>query len=443
MKKSFYFSAALVCALGLVSQQLSAQCLTWSAPAPPSTYIDFNSLFSGAPCDAGAGCPFNEITSFEVYASEAYSCNNFQAGGMYAFSICNGPGAGSWVPEFTIIAPSGAVDAFGPGDGDGCTITWTATETGTYTIVINEAGNCPGGPNTSVDNGHPALTCLGGANCPTTLCSAGQLVNTAPVNACGTGATFSIATDGSQVTPPNGGHGWFFNDALGGTGGVSGGFTLTGVPYSGTYNADLNGVLSGNSLPPLVGTWVVKSVTYVSAINPSGTVCSTSNDSLIVSFSPTAPPTVIVIDNGNSSATATATGGTSPYGYLWSNGQTTATATGLPTGDYSVVVTDANGCTAMASVGVVSGTGDVNGWAGISIAPNPTSGQVLVKWTPGTADHVAVNILDVTGRVVATSAGTASAGQMSFDLSGQPFGVYFVKLTVGGNTLVQRLLLAR
>jgi gliding motility-associated-like protein len=39
------------------------------------------------------------------------------------------------------------------------------------------------------------------------------------------------------------------------------------------------------------------------------------------------------------------TGGTTPYTYLWSTGQSTQTATGLLAGNHSVVVTDANGCT--------------------------------------------------------------------------------------------------
>jgi hypothetical protein len=44
-------------------------------------------------------------------------------------------------------------------------------------------------------------------------------------------------------------------------------------------------------------------------------------------------------------ATVNVVGGTEPYTYLWSNGQTTQTATGLAAGTYSVTVTDANGCT--------------------------------------------------------------------------------------------------
>ncbi|MGQ0827457.1 MAG: gliding motility-associated C-terminal domain-containing protein [Bacteroidota bacterium] len=43
-------------------------------------------------------------------------------------------------------------------------------------------------------------------------------------------------------------------------------------------------------------------------------------------------------------ASVTVSGGTSPYNYLWSNGQTGSTATGLSAGAYTVNVTDSTGC---------------------------------------------------------------------------------------------------
>jgi hypothetical protein len=51
----------------------------------------------------------------------------------------------------------------------------------------------------------------------------------------------------------------------------------------------------------------------------------------------------------NGTATANVGGGTPPYTYLWSNGGTTPTITGLAPGTYSVTVTDANGCTIQGS----------------------------------------------------------------------------------------------
>ena len=47
----------------------------------------------------------------------------------------------------------------------------------------------------------------------------------------------------------------------------------------------------------------------------------------------------------NGSASINTSGGTAPYTYAWSNGQTTANATNLAAGSYTVVVTDANDCT--------------------------------------------------------------------------------------------------
>jgi PKD repeat protein len=57
----------------------------------------------------------------------------------------------------------------------------------------------------------------------------------------------------------------------------------------------------------------------------------------------------------NGSATVEASGGSPSYTYLWSSGgQTTATATNLPAGNYTCTVTDCNGSVATATVAIAS-----------------------------------------------------------------------------------------
>lgn len=94
------------------------------------------------------------------------------------------------------------------------------------------------------------------------------------------------------------------------------------------------------------------------------------------------------------SATANGVGGTSPYTFLWSNGQTSSTATNLCVGVHTVTVTDASGCVATATVDIaqtilvlVTSNGNTltcnGGCTGIATA-NATGGDGVYSytWTP-------------------------------------------------------------
>ena len=66
-------------------------------------------------------------------------------------------------------------------------------------------------------------------------------------------------------------------------------------------------------------------------------------------------PTNVSACGGSGEATVSGvTGGLAPFTYLWNTNppQTSATATGLQAGSYFVVITDANGCTAVETVNI-------------------------------------------------------------------------------------------
>lgn len=84
-------------------------------------------------------------------------------------------------------------------------------------------------------------------------------------------------------------------------------------------------------------------------------------------------------------ATAGSTGGTQPYSYLWTTGETTASIANLAPGTYGVTVSDANGCTATGAVEVIASE---CGLSSAFLAVNPscnglTNGQITVLITGG------------------------------------------------------------
>jgi gliding motility-associated-like protein len=122
------------------------------------------------------------------------------------------------------------------------------------------------------------------------------------------------------------------------------------APY--TYKWS-NGVTTSNIINVGAGSYCV---TIVDAGGCKDSVCITvpSTGAITSTIKPSSNDSCF----GDSNGTATASGanGATPYTYTWNNGQTTAVATGLKAGSYTVTVKDANGCISTSNITITQPT---------------------------------------------------------------------------------------
>jgi large repetitive protein len=137
------------------------------------------------------------------------------------------------------------------------------------------------------------------------------------------------------------------------------------VTCNGANNGSIDLTVNGG-VSPYSYVWSNGQITEdITAVSPGGyTVTVTDVNGCTITTSTTinqpAALTVagVAVDNcpsqSNGSINLTVSGGTSPYGFDWSNGDTTEDLSGLSAATYSVLVTDSYGCTATASFTLTS-----------------------------------------------------------------------------------------
>ena len=149
---------------------------------------------------------------------------------------------------------------------------------------------------------------------------------------------------------------------------------------------------------------------------------------------------------GNGVMFAQPTFGVAPFSFEWSNGQTTAVADGLGFTDYSVTVTDANGCESIRNFETsLTDTEDPTlGFASLSLAPNPTTGMSQLQVSLEEAADIEVQVFDLAGRLVQTLVqDNQLTTTFDLDLSDQANGMYLVRLQAGGAVQVMKLAVAK
>jgi hypothetical protein len=239
--------------------------------------------------------------------------------------------------------------------------TATNLAAGTYTVSISDANGCSGTNSVTVANNGLALT---------------STTNSTAQNC----ATFGSAS----VSVNNGTAPYSINWSSG-----AAGTTATNLA-AGTYTvsiADANGCTGSNSV-------------------------TVANNAINLNLNSSSIDAACGASNG--SASVNVSNGSAPYTYSWSNNANTATIVALSAGTYTVTVTDANGCSGLASATVNSQNGPVLNASASNINCNgANNGTAVAAAASGSGSYTYL----------------WSNGQSGFSVNNLSAGVYTVTVT--------------
>ncbi len=311
---------------------------------------------------------------------------------------------------------------------------------GIYSVLVTDAGGCTL-TQTFIINSFPALT-----------------LSVIPTNPnCNPGTGSANATPGGGTAPYS--YVWSNSQTVqNATGLTSGTYTATITDANGCTITDTvsisiptvltltatstnpicsNGTGSANAIPgggtsPYYYLWsnaqTTQNATGLAAGTYTVTITDTNGCTITATITITVPPAITATTSstpsacsgGTGTATVNAGNGTAPYSYLWTPGnQTTQTATGLSPGNYTVIITDANNCTASQTITVGSTGGPtaftgndttiilgssvyLSAGGGVSYSWSPAAGLSCVTCqnpiaTPATTTTYCVTVYDSSG----------------------------------------------
>ncbi|MBI2967459.1 MAG: gliding motility-associated C-terminal domain-containing protein [Bacteroidetes bacterium] len=299
------------CALSVTAASSNATCglnngtatATAIGGTPPLTYSWSNS-------QTGSTATGLSATTYTVTVTDGGGCTDVASAtvnitSMPVLSVASTPAScGSANGTATATVSGGSLPYTFSWSNSQTGSTATALSAATYTITVTDGSGCTVTGSTTV-SGSSSVT-----------------VSLSPGN-----VTCNSGNDGTATATPAGGS----------------------LPYTFNWSNSQSGSVATTLA---AGTYTV-TVTDAAGCTATGNTTLTEPSALSLSVN----KTDATCGSANGTATATVSGGTPSYSYLWTGGQTTSAATGLAVGTYTVTVTDGGGCTASSSAVINSSGG--------------------------------------------------------------------------------------
>lgn len=208
--------------------------------------------------------------------------------------------------------------------------------------------------------------------------------------------------------------------------------TLTATGAADTFTWD-NGVMDGVQFTPTSGV-----TTYIVTAEYTASGCQATDTLVLMAGSPSISLSATDELFGNDgSASLTILGGIPPFTFDWDNDGTgdnddNNDLFGVPGGTYTVIMTDASGCTTTETITIGSQLGIDELNVDLSVYPNPTNGMITLSLN-GTFEY---NVFNALGQDVITG---SSTDEVQVDLSSFDNGTYSIKIITEQQTAVVKI----
>jgi PKD repeat protein len=144
---------------------------------------------------------------------------------------------------------------------------------------------------------------------------------------------------------------------------------------------------------------------------------------------------VTVFGANDGSIVAEVIGGTPPYSFAWSNGETTPEINGLEPGTYTLTIIDASGCLYVDTV-VVQLLSSIDSWSSeVKIYPNPIITSCIVEFPN---EKINISLYNSLGVLLYAVKDAQDIAQIN--MSELPLGFYILEINSARGSLTRRLI---
>ena len=138
------------------------------------------------------------------------------------------------------------------------------------------------------------------------------------------------------------------------------------------------------------------------------------------------------------------TGGTAPYQYDWSTGDTGSFIQGISNGTYEATVTDQNGCSSMCTVDLIStNTETPANFTALEVFPNPASEELFIHADLLEYESVRISLVNLIGQTVISETTSGTTIRNRFQLTDLSAGTYLLRLETGNGTTIRKVVISK